>query len=128
MKDDLISRKAKMRLIDADSFREWILKQTRLSKSYTLATLDEMPTIDPDPKKGEWILTSEKRPQKQEWVLVTYSRGHYSARPRVYIAVINDFNNFYIEELRLEVEDEKRILAWMPLPEPYEGGIEKCIK
>lgn len=44
-----------MRLIDADDFRSWLLKQKRLSKNYTVAALDEMPTIEPDPKKGEWI-------------------------------------------------------------------------
>lgn len=36
-----------MRLIDADDFRSWLLKQKRLSKDYILMMLDETPTIDP---------------------------------------------------------------------------------
>ncbi len=36
-----------MRLIDADDFRNWLLKQNRLSKDYTIMMLDETPTIDP---------------------------------------------------------------------------------
>ena len=36
------SEVAYKRLIDADSFREWILKQKRLSKHYILMILDEM--------------------------------------------------------------------------------------
>lgn len=58
-----------MRLIDADSFRGWILKQTRLSKSYTIAALDEMPTIEPEPR---WTPCSERPPEDIRPVIVTW--------------------------------------------------------
>lgn len=105
-----------MRLVDADSFREWILKQTRLSKSYTLATLDEMPTIDPEPKKGEWILTKDRKPQQDTVVLVTFTFDQ-DTKPTVFKAHF-DGNLFYIYQLRCEW-DESRVPAWMPLPRPY---------
>lgn len=44
-----------MRLIDADEFRNWLLKQKRLSKNYTVMMLDETPSIDPV-KHGIWVL------------------------------------------------------------------------
>lgn len=34
-----------MRLIDADNFREWIVKQKRLSKNYVIMMLDETPSV-----------------------------------------------------------------------------------
>lgn len=47
-----------MRLIDADDFRNWLLKQNRLSKDYTIMMLDETPTIDPE-KHGHWELCED---------------------------------------------------------------------
>lgn len=47
-----------MRLIDADDFRNWLLKQNRLSKDYTIMMLDETPTIDPE-KHAHWELCED---------------------------------------------------------------------
>lgn len=49
-----------MRLIDADDLRNWILRQKRLSKNYTIMILDEMKTIDPESirKCGRWLKTN----------------------------------------------------------------------
>lgn len=42
--------------IDAENFREWILKQKRLSKNYTVMMLDETPTADvQEVKHGKWL-------------------------------------------------------------------------
>ncbi len=47
-----------MRLIDADDFRNWLLKQKRLSKNYTVMMLDETPTVDPE-RHGKWIINTD---------------------------------------------------------------------
>ena len=49
-----------MRLIDADDFRNWILRQKRLSKNYTIMILDETKTIDPESlrPKARWLKIS----------------------------------------------------------------------
>ncbi len=49
-----------MRLIDADDFRNWIFRQKRLSKYYTIMILDEMKTIDPESlrPKARWLKIS----------------------------------------------------------------------
>ena len=43
------------RYIDADKFRNWILKQKRLSKYYTIQMLDETSAADvQEVKHGHW--------------------------------------------------------------------------
>ena len=42
--------------INIDKFRDWLLKQKRLSKNYTIMILDEQPTADiKEVVHGEWI-------------------------------------------------------------------------
>lgn len=49
-----------MRLIDADKFRQWLMKVKRISKNYVLMMLDEEPTIDAEPvRHGRWIEDDE---------------------------------------------------------------------
>ena len=50
------------RYIDAQKFRDWILKQKRLSKHYTVQMLDETPPADVDEvRHGEWIFEGERK-------------------------------------------------------------------
>jgi len=130
-----------MRLIDADVLRGWILKQIRLSKSYTVATLDEMPTIEPETKHGEWIPCSERLPEFDEKVIAFVKNKDHERRfnmDGVYIAELKDKTPEHDPEGKgnfwgLPGFDsewtvwawsyfaEPDVIAWMPLPEPYEG-------
>lgn len=76
-------------------------------------TLDEIvDLIDEQPKVGEWIPVEERLPEIFENVLIYTKSGHYHI-------------GAYFEErkrwwLGVYWEDLDFILAWMPLPKPYE--------
>lgn len=122
-----------MRLIDADALyakvqegeelaRKRVLDTettlpcpTNLNPAYTryLAQMDERtklkhmiadaPTVEPQ----QWIPCTERLPEKHTHVLV------YSKTSGVCIDFINNVGNWY---------GTPRVLAWIPLPKPWEGG------
>lgn len=76
--------------------------------------------INEQPKVGEWISVEERLPEIFENVLIYTKSGHY------HIGV-------YFEErkrwwLGVYWEDLDFILAWMPLPKPYECHSNKTRK
>lgn len=97
------------RLIDADALTDDILKSAvmiddrGIQTGYEIAIelIKRQPTIDAEP---QWIPVSEKLPDALESVLVTSTHGH------VYISYI----------VHGEFEYGGEVIAWMPLPKPYE--------
>lgn len=76
------------------------------------AYIEIMLIIESQPKVGKWIPVEERLPEICENVLIYTKSGHY------HIGV-------YFEErkrwwLGVYWEDLDFILAWMPLPKPYE--------
>ena len=61
-----------------------------------------------------WIPCSERLPEDGTEVFV-----YLFNRPSPYIAWIED-THWYTEDFEIERENEP--VAWMPLPEPYQGG------
>ena len=103
-----------MRLIDADELK----KQFPVT---VWATIDRMPTIEPEP---HWIPVTERLPEVGTYVLVSKKAfppnvcmAHRSRDPR---SGKEAWNDMLFGEL-----DDNKVLAWMPLPEPWkEGGQE----
>ena len=75
----------------------------------------DIPSADPERKKGKWIPVTERLPEKKEIVLITNNKGH--VRCGQYQGVFDDKNyRWWWKHNTLE-----EVLAWMPLPEPYRG-------
>ena len=106
-----------VRLIDEKKLIEDInktLETTSISFQNTEIILN---IIKSQPKVGEWIPVEERLPKQWEPVLVTY---------------INVFNEFLCDDCAMINENgnwiwcfdeslvELQIIAWQPLPKPYE--------
>lgn len=104
-----------MRLIDADkliSEQDVYFDGNRTVKDI----IDEQPTV------RQWIPVSERLPEEQKFYLVTIVKntgGHdieycfYECGKWLMIADGNSEENTCWEE------EVKKVVAWMPLPEPY---------
>ena len=59
----------------------------------------------------KWIPITEKLPEEEQQVLISCANGYvtYDFFRDGQFETFNDDN----------VEDEEKVLAWMPLPEPY---------
>ena len=98
------------RLIDADAFKKENERLLHCDFPYLSETtleelIDEAPTIDAEP---HWIPCSERLPEKDGYYLTT----------TCYRQVYCDFWN---ED---HFDRTEAVIAWMPLPEPYEGEKE----
>lgn len=75
--------------------------------------------------ENKWILTEERLPEKEGDYLVTITMDH---RPFIFILGFHD-GKFFGD--RGDEPNNKRVIAWMPLPEPYsakEKGIPAVCK
>ena len=81
--------------------------------------------IQKQPKVGEWIPCSERLPEEEEPVLVQWEK---------YDRYLN-ITTTYLDVMWLDDAEEKvfetingvpngKVVAWQPLPEPWEGGKE----
>ena len=106
-----------MREIDADAFDKFLLdaeieatKQRKYVFSSALNTirgnLAEFPTIEPSP---QWIPRSERLPEDNgEYLVTRYAKNVYR-----YVDIVKKTNT--------SGDMARDIIAWIPLPEPYEG-------
>ena len=135
-----------MRLIDADELRKNVLKWMpsdpcgKEEKEFPFETdicvsmimeIDETPTIV---SEQNWILCSERMPEEREWigtkqfgttisdeVYVTFETPD-GQRFAKHISFQNgELSRSDAEIMRVWHKGAKPI-AWMPLPEPYQGG------
>ena len=104
-----------MRLIDADALIETMRENAEGNEGWYgdtwafMRDVENAPTIDAGP---HWIPCEERLPENKSEVLVTDMNGHI--RHALYNAVWDRFGT-YEESMTV------RAIAWMPLPEPYEG-------
>lgn len=98
-----------MRLIDADSFKQILNKET-IGGIIVASIIDTRPTID---TKAQWIPVSERLPEKYEDVLITYRIENEKAA-RIWIGYRAEMGWCAYEVYH------PNVTAWMPMPEAYE--------
>ena len=70
--------------------------------------------LEQEPKTGRWVPVSERLPEKNVWVLTCYRMGN--GRIDIDIKRINRWNNQWEDDF----DFCNTVIAWMPLPKPYE--------
>lgn len=101
-----------MRLIDADALRKKVINKCEVWKRWIIDEINNAPTIEP---KGKWIPVNDRLPNLFEVVLVTDECGNVFEYER---RSLDDDGNVCDEWCFLG----RKIVAWMPLPEPYKKG------
>lgn len=121
------------RLIDADALKEWFPDNGEGSWTYNVtvkACIDAQPTIDAEP---HWIPCSDRLPEDSGDYLVRPSDGvleDYSDFSKIMIMPYDadcEAFGWWVERYHpislgyLDSDfNEFEVLAWMPLPKPYE--------
>ena len=120
-----------MRLIDADVLKAKVTTSSSAAMRAQAKTacnnlIDRAPTIEP-----QWIPCSERLPEEYGEYLVTWTTSQ-SKRPLIAICegeetleYDHERNRFKFEWLLddyIKVYPNAKVIAWMPLPEPYKGG------
>lgn len=95
-----------MRLIDADALWMDVIHSMDYCDDI-LEMIESQPTIQPEQR---WIPCSERLPDNDEPVLISNSHGVTKAW----------WNGRFWTSIA--VKKYKTVTAWMPLPEPYNGG------
>ena len=106
---DLISRQAAIDELDKGAWGvEW-------DKTLAKTMIESLPPAQPE----QWILCSERLPEDNSDILVTYVE-----KDEKRIAPVNYGCGTWFDCFFNKVLDQVGVLAWMPLPEPYEAESE----
>lgn len=87
--------------------------------SYDEALYDVLNVIQELPREDEWISVEERMPNYLQKVLVTYI-GYFDGKRHCDDVAYREFSGQWmwaLDDTHVGVE----IIAWMPLPEPYQG-------
>lgn len=114
MSEDLISRQAAIKAICEDG--TWLESQ-----GCTEITMAERKQRDADilsdlPSAQQWIPVTERLPERGVSVLIS----HVGYVTEDYLDI--DDGAMYFWNSGIDLEEELKNLAWMPLPEPWKGG------
>lgn len=101
-----------MRLIDADRFKS-MLNQKNIGGIIMAKVIDMVPTVDPKP---QWILVSEILPEDYTMMLVT-------CRTKKGALSVN--RAYYSNGSWHGSGSMSGVIAWMPLPKPYDPEEDK---
>lgn len=118
-----------MRPIDADVLEKegWSLHRTiqvdKNTEEYQTKPLKKVPTIEPEPK---WIPCSERLPEEDHWL--GGSGRQFSEN--VMVTIVNNSDEDTWVDMTYTIDGEWacelpkycKIVAWKPLPEPYQEG------
>ena len=109
-----------MRLIDADAIKFYYGGLAHIPyndfigiANYFTNQIKEMPTITPEP---HWIPVTERLPEKDGEYLTTW----IDAQKKLCVNVFLVENGVWYWNQKY-IFPNWRIIAWMPLPEPWEG-------
>ena len=122
--------KRQRKLVYCFGFENDMVKIMDIAKSIVIAT----PSVQPERKMGEWIPCSERLPEEYGEYLITWET---SKAPTRFIGfaegeetgVWDDQHDRFVfswlpEDYIIERYPDWRVIAWMPLPEPYKGEQE----
>ena len=75
-------------------------------------------------EQHRWIPVEERLPEKDDFVLVTVSGiyNHLTFSDALQLASYTEDDGWFIESY--PEWDDPNVIAWMPLPEPYQGEKE----
>lgn len=133
--DDLISRQAAIRWVKTECNPYGKPTLEFESGKKVIEHLEQMPAAQPEPK---WIPCSERLPDELAEVNITWintnhapyyeftkgklntgSAVYYKGRWYWYSAVCADYLAEYGFSPNDDMDDAIKVIAWMPLPEPY---------
>ena len=115
--EDCISRQDVMEALDRIGSLD-----TEADREYAKGIFDNIPPTTPTERTG-WIPVSGGLPEEEKDVLIcisgTYRDSHVIIAHRTYMHTYKYWADM-TEEYDYDYDD---VLAWMPLPEPYDGGV-----
>lgn len=118
--EDAISREAAAEMLD-----EMPMKITETWMDFyrkALNSLNKLPSVTPQPNKSEnptsWIPCSERLPEENGNYLVTVEANDGTAS--IKFQMVDHYGPKWLHEGKRE-----KVIAWMPLPEPYNAESEE---
>lgn len=110
--DELIRRQAMKNMIT----NHWSDFSNAINYRTALACVDAVPTFTPTQPEPHWIPVTERLPNRDELVLVTYK---ITGRIHLCKYLDDGSENSWWSYINDSCAWNNMILAWMPLPEPY---------
>ena len=115
---DLISRRETIDRFNVirpvDPKKDEYTKGIDVGIAMCIVAVKDQPTMQPEP---QWIPVSERLPEKSEYYIITASDG---------VGHRTTFAKFQKKAKSWDLTGARsywRVIAWMPLPKPFEGGI-----
>lgn len=134
--EDVVSREAVLDIIEFED--KWLLdakghnKDTEIAFSGLKTKITKLPSVTPSRHKGHWIDVNERLPEEYGEYMITWV-SDYTNKPLISIAeyeITDDFDRKNCRFLGEWLFDEYmsaytniKVIAWMPLPEPYKADM-----
>lgn len=110
-------------MIDEEKLIEAIIEaypEECINKDYYNLICDIMDVINEQPKVNDWIPVEERLPDKKGLYLVSYHPCHWD---NVWDEIRVGIDTF-MGKTSWAKRKYQRVIAWTPLPKPYEGVIK----
>lgn len=129
---DAISRQAAIN-VAVDAVDDWDGGCNKTREEYIRKALETIPPVTPAEKVGKWIPVSERLPEKYGEYMITWTTsysmvgGHHGLFLGIaeyeilgeYDHENNRFKGEWLLEDYVKTYPDVKVIAWMPLPEPY---------